>query len=146
SGAGCPFCCGNRVAPSNSLRTKRPALAREWHSTKNGRLTPDDVTPGSNRVVWWRCSRDSEHVWKTAVGARGANGRGCAFCAGLRVTSATSLAAREPAAARWWHPTKNGDLTPRDVTVYSHQRVWWQCPRYVTHIWQRGPARQMRHG
>ncbi|MFR4757130.1 MAG: zinc-ribbon domain-containing protein [Evtepia gabavorous] len=32
-----------------------PALARQWHPTKNGGLTPAAVAPGSRRRVWWQC-------------------------------------------------------------------------------------------
>jgi hypothetical protein len=30
-----------------------PHLVKEWHPTKNGDLTPDDFTHGSNKKVWW---------------------------------------------------------------------------------------------
>jgi hypothetical protein len=39
-----------------SLADRNPELAKEWHPTRNGDLTPDQVTPGSSRKVWWRCS------------------------------------------------------------------------------------------
>ena len=34
--------------------TPYPHLVKEWHPTKNGDLTPKDVTYGSNKKVWWR--------------------------------------------------------------------------------------------
>jgi len=33
-----------------------------------------------------------------------------------------------PALAAQWHPTRNGDLQPTDVTRGSSKRVWWLCP------------------
>ena len=30
-------------------------LAVEWDSEKNAPLTPQNVTPGSHKIVWWRC-------------------------------------------------------------------------------------------
>lgn len=27
-----------------------------------------------------------------------------------------------------WHPSKNGDLQPRDFSRRSHKRIWLQCP------------------
>lgn len=30
-----------------------------------------------------------------------------------------------PEIAKEWHPTKNGDLYPEDVSSGSHQKVWW---------------------
>ena len=40
--------------PDNSLATVEPDIAAEWHPTKNGDLTPDDVVFGTYRKVWWR--------------------------------------------------------------------------------------------
>lgn len=36
----------------NSLSKMRPHLVSEW-SEKNSPLTPDTVTFGSNKIVWW---------------------------------------------------------------------------------------------
>lgn len=81
-GAGCPYCTGKKVLKGfNDLITVRPALATEWYQPLNGDLTPADVSPGSNKKVWWRC--DAQHVWKAAIYARAKkNGTGCPVCAG----------------------------------------------------------------
>lgn len=39
----------------------------------------------------------------------------------------------EPKVAAQWHPTLNGQLTPRMVTAGSRRKVWWQCPE--GHVW-----------
>jgi hypothetical protein len=39
-----------------------------------------------------------------------------------------SLAELCPDVAAQWHPVKNGDLSPEDVSVCSGQKVWWLCP------------------
>ena len=61
-GAGCPFCTNRKVCKTNSLTYLHPSLAREWHPTKNGDLTPEDVVPGSNKKAWWLCKEDEEHA------------------------------------------------------------------------------------
>ena len=38
---------------SNSLSAVHPELVSEW-SEKNLPLTPDDITFGSNKKVWWK--------------------------------------------------------------------------------------------
>ena len=38
---------------NNSLAEVHPELVSEW-SEKNLKLTPDDITFGSNKKVWWR--------------------------------------------------------------------------------------------
>ena len=39
-----------------------------------------------------------------------------------------SLQYRFPEIARQWHPIKNGEMTPRDVTYGSEKEVWWIFP------------------
>ena len=47
-----------------------------------------------------------------------------------------SLAETHPEIAGEWHPTKNGDHMPADVTSGSNKKVWWKCPIAVDHEWQ----------
>ena len=79
---GCPYCTGRKVlAGYNDLATRFPDLARQWHQTMNGHLTPEQVSAGSRRQVWWQCSLG--HVWKARVHSRaGKQRRGCPVCAG----------------------------------------------------------------
>ncbi|MGA9112116.1 MAG: zinc-ribbon domain-containing protein, partial [Smithella sp.] len=51
-----------------SLQVCNSNIAREWHPTKNGSLTPSDVSVGSNRKVWWLCSKC--HAWPATVSER----------------------------------------------------------------------------
>lgn len=82
SGSGCPYCAGRKVlAGFNDLSTRAPALATQWHPTLNGALTPEQVTPGSHKKIWWRCPEG--HVWRAVVYSRtGPRGCGCPVCAG----------------------------------------------------------------
>ena len=50
---------------NNSLAEVHPELVSEW-SEKNLPLTPDDITFGSNKKVWWRgaCGHELEHYNK----------------------------------------------------------------------------------
>jgi hypothetical protein len=135
AGKGCPFCSGHRVSVTNALATTSPSIAQQWHPTKNGSLTARDVTGGSNKMVWWLCTKGPDHVWQTPVSRR-TSGQGCPFCSAHRTSITNSLATRDPEMAAQWHPTKNGALTPADVTPGSDVRVWWQCPSDPTHAWQ----------
>ena len=51
-----------------SLHTTNPELSKPWHPTKNTPLTPNDVTTGSNKKVWWFYSRG--HEWQAIVNSR----------------------------------------------------------------------------
>ena len=81
-GSRCPYCTGKKVLSGfNDLATLKPKVAEEWHPTLNSGLTPQEVSPGSNKKVWWRCSE--HHVWQAVVYSRTRkNGSGCPVCAG----------------------------------------------------------------
>ena len=66
---------------NNSLAEVHPELVSEW-SEKNLTLTPDDITFGSNKKVWWRGA--CGHEWQASVKAR-SNGEKCPICSGARV-------------------------------------------------------------
>ena len=38
-----------------------------------------------------------------------------------------------PELVKEWHPTKNGDLKPENLTCESHKKVWWLCPKGHSH-------------
>jgi hypothetical protein len=134
-GAGCPICANQRVAISNSLGTVNPNLAKQWHKTKNGDLTPFDVLPSANIQIWWECAHNPNHVWKAKLNNR-ANGKGCPYCANQKVSRERSLGTTHPELAEQWHPTRNGNLTPFDVVPGSISRVFWKCPRGDDHEWE----------
>lgn len=77
---GCPFCANRRASATNSLAAVFPAVAAEWHPKKNGALTPEQVTHGSNKMAWWRCPKG--HVYQTRIASRTGLGTGCSKCAG----------------------------------------------------------------
>ena len=69
-----------------SFADKYPQLAKEWHPTKNGSLTPDKVKPRSNISVWWTCPTCG-HDYYTTVGHR-VEGTGCPRCGVKKVLGA----------------------------------------------------------
>ena len=81
-GNGCPYCSGRKVLVGfNDLATTYPEVAKEWHTTLNGSLTPQDVTAGSRKRVWWQCSQG--HTWKAIIYSRTGSQRcGCPVCSG----------------------------------------------------------------
>jgi hypothetical protein len=130
-GTGCPYCAGQAVGSDNCLETINPELAKQWHPTKNGRLTPLAVTPNSAKKAWWICNKG--HEWQATISNRNRD-RGCPYCAGRAVCDDNCLQTINSALSTEWHPEKNGRLTPRDVTPGSNKRVWWQCGN--GHAWE----------
>lgn len=122
--AHCPYCAGEKEY--NMLSFVRPDVAATWHPTKNGDVTPDDVTCGSQIEYWWVCEHG--HTYRAQVNVRCMDGYKCAVCSGHQVYSdINSLAALRPDIIQYWEYDKNGDLTPQDVTVKSQREVWWKC-------------------
>ena len=74
----CPYCSNRKVGEDNNLAYSRPDIAKDWHPTKNGKLTPNDVVAGGSKKVWWVCKHN--HEWQTTVGLRVISGTGCPKC------------------------------------------------------------------
>ncbi|MFG3285286.1 zinc-ribbon domain-containing protein [Streptomyces sp. NPDC048111] len=55
-----------------------------------------------------------------------------------------SLAARFPHIAEQWHPHRNGELTPTQVTAGSGKEVWWLCA--AGHAWRAGIDQRVGRG
>jgi len=130
-GSGCPICAGKLPAADRNLRVLYPNVAQEWHTVKNGNLAPEHVTPGSTRKVWWMC--ENGHEWQAIVNHR-RNGSRCPVCAGRRPGPDHNLRDQFPDIAQEWHPERNGNLTPEDVTPGSSKKVWWLCEN--GHEWE----------
>ena len=128
NGAGCPICTNRHVlSGDNDLASLYPYIARQWHPTKNGALTPSDVVPGSNQSMWWVCPRG--HEWRTQVKSR-INGSGCPVCAGKKIVPGENdLASQYPDIARQWHSEKNDSLTPEHIAPARNKKVWWICDK-----------------
>lgn len=60
---------------------ERTNLLKEWDESRNFPLTPDTVSYGSKKKVWWTC--ENGYSWQTTVASRtGAQQCGCRVCAG----------------------------------------------------------------
>ena len=107
---------------SNSLAAVHPELIVEW-SDRNLPLTPDSVTFGSNKKVWWKGT--CGHEWETSVKAR-SNGEKCPICSGARVvTGINDLSTLKPKLASEW--SEKNEIKPTEVSIGSHKKVIWQC-------------------
>ena len=109
----------------HNLEIQNPKLAAEWDDERNYPLRPSDVTAGANRKVWWICAKG--HSWQALISSRN-RGRNCPYCTGRAVLAGfNDLATLQPELAKQWDYEANQSLTPKQVTVYSHRRVWWMC-------------------
>lgn len=123
----CPFCRGLHSSITNNL-TLMPALAKEFHPTKNNKMKPKDISIRSYRTIWWKCHEAPDHEWEGRIYERAFEGAGCPFCRNHRLSVSNSLAKLAPDVAEEWHPTKNGKLTPNDVVAFTTKPAWFLCP------------------
>lgn len=120
---GCPFCAGIQIGVSNCLATVNPELAKEWHPTKNGALTPHELASKSGKKVWWKCERG--HEWETSPNVR-SKGIGCPYCSGRCATEEYNLLQLHPDICLEWDYDKN-TKPPSEYTPVSGQHTWWIC-------------------
>lgn len=74
----CPYCKNRKIDELNCLSVLNPKLASEWHYEMNGNLTPDMVGVGSSSIVYWKCIKNGDHVWRSKVYDRRKSG--CPYC------------------------------------------------------------------
>jgi len=133
NGNGCPYCSGRYAVKGESdLQTANPTLTEEWNYEKNNGLIPAEVTPNSNKKVWWKCSQG--HEWQATIASRN-TGSGCPYCSGNKVLKGENdLQTVNPSLTEEWNYEKNYGLTPTEVMPNSDKKVWWKCSK--GHEWQ----------
>ena len=134
---------GTYASEENNLLVCYPKIAGEWDYEKNNPLKPDEVTPKSNKKVWWRCRRDNRHSWRAYVISRTYKNAGCPYCSGNAVDKTNSLLASGHKCLDEWDYEKN-EQSPDMFTTNSNQRVHWRCAsghRWVTIIGNRFKGR-----
>ena len=108
-----------------SLAETNPELAAQWHPTKNGDLTPKQVSRSARMKVWWICNQG--HEWQATIANRN-RGSNCLYCTNTKVLKGfNDLQTLNPTLAKEWNYKRNGELTPQDVMPYSNKKVWWIC-------------------
>ena len=147
-GCGCPYLSNppKKVWPGFNdfetycLNNGREDLLKEWHPTKNGKLTSSNTTFQSNKKIWWLLPYDDpvtgkhfDFEWRAAIDSR-TRGNKCPFLSGKQVWPGFNdletfcrLNDMEYL-LKEWHPTKNGKLTPSNTTSQSNKKIWWLLP------------------
>lgn len=130
-GQGCPYCSGRRVLVGlNDLATVDPAIAAEWHPSKNA-VGPETVTAGSGVKRWWVCVEG--HEYEASVNSR-TSGTGCPYCTNRLVLSGwNDLASQRPEVAAEWCVESNGSEAS-EALVTATAVAWWQCR--LGHRWK----------
>lgn len=116
-----------------SLAETHPHLAAQWSGRNE--ISPNEVTAGSNKRVWWVCEKG--HEWQTSVGNRAISGTGCKACSltapkvGLRVISGINdlYTTHRELCEQWFDEV----YAPEQVSAGSDYSARWRCS--AGHIW-----------
>ena len=132
----CPYCSGKYATEETCLQNKYPNIAKQWEFKNNGLLTPQQVTPMSNKKVWWICQKG--HTWEDKVCAR-VKGNRCKICfpriPQKVVSPEYNLKVIHPYLMIEWHPNKNEGIDPSLVSPGSGKKMWWKC-KECDHEWK----------
>lgn len=122
------------INKKGSLLDTHTDLCKEWNYNKN-ELGPESYTEGVRKKVWWVCNKG--HEWEAIIANRTCLGRKCPYCTNQKIGYGNSLADLNPELAKYWHPTKNGNVKPCDVSLNSTKKIWWQCKNNIEHSYKR---------
>lgn len=123
SDRGCPYCAGYRINHTNSLASLRPDIASEWHTAKNGDLTPHDVVCGNTKKVWWL--GECGHEWEASTHNR-CYGTNCPYCCvnSKILIGHNDLWTTHPEVAKLFVNHEDGYKYKQG----SPKKIKWKCP------------------
>jgi len=130
-GTGCPACVKQVVTEKNNFSVTHLELAKEYMPPPKNELPADQVIAGTNKKVWWKCSKCG-HEWKVS-GNKRVNGRGCPACAKQVVTEKNNLAVTHPKLAKEY--SSKNELPANQVIAGTSKKVWWKCSK-CGHEWE----------
>ena len=121
----------------NDLLTLHPDIAKEWDYERNGDINPSDVTSGSKKKIWWKCSTCGNE-WEAVIYSRAISGSGCPICSrkkqGVsfrrqRIAQNGSLKETHPILCLEWDYSTNCGKSPNDYSAGSNENVYWKCKK-----------------
>ena len=124
---------------SNSLAALYPEVAKEWHTEKNGAITPSMVSYGSNVQYWWKCST-CQREWFAAVADRTTGGKGCSKCAKVKLSK---LFKKKHEVFVEQLKAVNPNLEPLEEYKTTHENILIRC-KVCGNEWHAAPANLLR--
>lgn len=98
-------------------------LIPEFDVQKNVGVSASELSPGSNKNVWWLCEK--RHSYQASPVQR-KSGRACPYCSGRKIwVGFNDLSTTHPELAAEWHPVKNTSLLVSSTSKGMTTKVWW---------------------
>lgn len=132
----CPYCSNRKVLTGfNDLASKDEFthIVAEWDYSQNT-LKPTEVSPNSNKKVWWVCKEN--HTWEAIIANRTRTNSGCPLCKKSKPAKSNTLrwVSDIPELMKEWHP--DNVLKPNEVREGSSLSVKWVCDKNSSHTWE----------
>lgn len=127
----CPYCANQKLWPGfNDLATKKPWLAKQWNTQRNG-ISPQQIMANARFDAWWKC--DVGHEWQSSL--RGRKDGNCSICLNRTFLEGfNDLQTKLPDLAAEWDYEGNEGVTPSQVPFASRsEKYWWRCAS--GHVW-----------
>lgn len=124
-----------------------PELAAEWDYDKNGELSPQQITSGSARDIWWKCENGHSFQLRVSVRTDGKTAPDyapCPYCSHKRPTPGEySLQTEYPELMEEWDWEANiaEGLDPDNLLPRSARKAHWVC-KECGHHWASTIARR----
>ena len=102
-------------------------LMKEWNYEKNINIDINNITSGSSKKVWWKCSKG--HEWEAVIHTR-TKGVGCPYCVGKKaIQGINDFASLHPEMLNEWDYEKNEKIgiRPEEMLIGSQKEVNWIC-------------------
>ncbi len=102
-------------------------ILMEWDFKKNHGVMPDNFSYGSNKKVWWKCTKCG-FSWQASIANRN-NGRGCPNCSKYKklIVGKNDYETLYPKLTLDWDKEKNGiELKYIEKKRYK-DAFWWKC-------------------
>ena len=124
---------------NNSLATLYPKVAEEWHTEKNGAITPKMVSFGTHDKFWWKCAA-CQREWFAAVSDRTTGGKGCSQCAKAKLSK---LFKKKHEVFVEQLKAVNPSLEPLEEYKLTHENILIRC-KVCGNEWPAAPANLLR--
>ena len=115
-----------------SLLASGSEVLKEWNYKMNGLLTPDLVTPGSRKMVWWHCSVCGKD-WQQSIKTKVKGGLKCSSCSYSNENHKRTInkiknglvksIADYPNLLKEWNDVRD----PSTVSRGSNYKAKWKC-------------------
>ena len=106
-----------------------PDLIKDWDFKKNEKNSPYELTAGSSKKVWWKCSVCGEEKEMSPNSRMKGSCRSCDAKRRIEklIAEKGSFESNYPEKALDWDKEENGGLLPSQVTAGSNITINWKC-------------------